>query len=135
MTATPLIETEDFAPTRPPHRRRLAGAALMTDRRPTLLAALLAIVALALAVFAVVTLVRDHPPGDDSVDAGFARDMAVQHAQAVEMAIVVSQRTDDPIIRTIATDVALTQQAQIGTMTGWLDASGPSTTGDVPPPR
>jgi uncharacterized protein (DUF305 family) len=132
MTATPLSGAEDIALTRP-HRRPLGGADLMTDRLPTLLAALLAIVALALAVFAVVTLVRDRPPGDDSVDAGFARDMAVHHGQAVEMAVTVSQRTDDPTLRTIATDIALTQQAQIGMMTGMLDVWELPTTGEDPP--
>lgn len=64
------------------------------------------------------------PPADDSADAGFARDMSDHHAQAVEMSLIVLTRTDDPAIRTLATDILLTQQAQIGMMHGWLDVWG-----------
>jgi uncharacterized protein (DUF305 family) len=60
-------------------------------------------------------------PGDQSIEAGFARDMVVHHAQAVEMAEIVRSRTRDPAILTLATDVVLTQQSQIGRFQGWLD--------------
>jgi uncharacterized protein (DUF305 family) len=63
-------------------------------------------------------------PADDSADAGFARDMADHHAQAVQMALVMVGRTEDPAIRILATDVLLTQQAQVGMMRGWLDVWG-----------
>lgn len=63
-------------------------------------------------------------PGEDSVDAGFARDMAVHHTQAVEMAEIIRQRTTDDELRYLATDIVLTQQAQIGMMGGWLDVWG-----------
>jgi uncharacterized protein (DUF305 family) len=46
--------------------------------------------------------------------------MMVHHAQAVEMAEIVRDRTENPQTRTLATDIALTQQAQIGQMQGWL---------------
>lgn len=105
----------------------------LTDRRTILVAALLAVVALALLGTVALAVLRDQPPGDDSVDAGFARDMAVHHGQAVEMAITVSQRTDDPTLRTVAIDIALTQQAQIGMMTGMLDVWDLPTTGEDPP--
>lgn len=59
-------------------------------------------------------------PGDASADAGFARDMATHHAQAVEMAMIVHSRTDDPEVATLAMDIALTQQSQIGIMRTWL---------------
>ena len=59
-------------------------------------------------------------PGDQSADAGFARDMQVHHAQAVRMAMIVRDRTSDPILRTIAYDIALSQQQQIGQLHGWL---------------
>ncbi|MGH2591562.1 MAG: DUF305 domain-containing protein, partial [Actinomycetota bacterium] len=72
------------------------------------------------AVWSVVLLTR--APGDGSVEAGFARDMADHHAQAVEMAEIVRDRTTDPDIRILATDIALTQQAQIGQLQGWLQA-------------
>ena len=72
-------------------------------------------------------------PDDLSAEAGFARDMSVHHAQAVEMGEIVRQRTQDPAIRTLATDIVLTQQAQIGRLGGWLDAWGLLPTGTEPP--
>lgn len=59
-------------------------------------------------------------PANDSADAGFARDMTDHHAQAVEMALIVWQRSQDPEIQQIAYDIATSQQAQIGMMQGWL---------------
>lgn len=85
------------------------------------------LVSLAVIVLAAVwlgTLVRPEPPGDSSPEAGFARDMLVHHAQAVEMAELARFRTQDPAVRTLATDIALTQQAQIGQVRGWLDVWG-----------
>jgi len=61
-------------------------------------------------------------PGDDSAEAGFARDMSVHHAQAVEMAEIVRDKTESEEVRLMAADMALTQQGQIGRMQGWLDA-------------
>ncbi len=59
-------------------------------------------------------------PGDDSAEAGFARDMMVHHAQAIEMAEIVQGKTESEDIATLAPDIALTQQGQIGQMQGWL---------------
>lgn len=73
------------------------------------------------------------PPGDDSAEAGFARDMAVHHAQAVQMAEIVQRRTQSDEIRLLATDIALTQQGQIGQMQGWLAAWRLPQTGDESP--
>ena len=70
------------------------------------------------------------PPGDDSAEAGFARDMATHHAQAVQMAEIVQRRTESDEIRLLATDIALTQQGQIGQMQGWLAAWRLPQTGD-----
>jgi uncharacterized protein (DUF305 family) len=61
-------------------------------------------------------------PGEGSADIGFARDMITHHAQAVDMATMLRDRTDDPEIRQLALDIMLTQQAQIGQMQGWLAA-------------
>jgi uncharacterized protein (DUF305 family) len=61
-------------------------------------------------------------PTTDSAAAGFLRDMQVHHAQAVEMALLVRDRTDDETIRTIAYDMAVTQASQSGAMFGLLDA-------------
>ncbi|WP_431995895.1 DUF305 domain-containing protein [Streptomyces griseoflavus] len=60
-------------------------------------------------------------PAADSADAGFARDMAVHHQQAVEMSYVVRDRTDDEEVRRLAYDIAQTQANQRGMMLGWLD--------------
>lgn len=59
-------------------------------------------------------------PGTGSPEVGFARDMIVHHANAVEMAILLRDRAGDPEMRTLALDIMLTQQAQIGQMQGWL---------------
>ncbi|MGI5147740.1 DUF305 domain-containing protein [Plantactinospora sp. CA-294935] len=71
-------------------------------------------------------------PGDGSPEAGFARDMSSHHAQAVEMAILAHEKTTDPDVRTLAADIALTQQAQIGIMQTWLTEWGLSPTGRQP---
>lgn len=60
-------------------------------------------------------------PGNDSAEAGFARDMMVHHAQAVEMSEIIRPKTENDRINTLATDITLTQQAQIGQMQGWLN--------------
>ncbi|NEE26328.1 DUF305 domain-containing protein, partial [Streptomyces sp. SID7982] len=53
-------------------------------------------------------------PAADSADAGFARDMAVHHQQAVEMSFLVRDSTGDEEIRTLAYDIANTQANQRG---------------------
>lgn len=70
-------------------------------------------------------------PIEGSADAGFARDMQVHHAQAVEMSFLVMDRSDDPLIRTMALDIATTQQQQVGQMYAWLELWGlPQTSPD-----
>lgn len=71
---------------------------------------------------AILLYTRNSEPGEHSADAGFLRDMSTHHAQAVEMAGIVYQRTEDPEIRTLAYDILTSQQAQIGIMSGWLNA-------------
>jgi uncharacterized protein (DUF305 family) len=71
-------------------------------------------------------------PSDSSPEAGFARDMMVHHAQAVEMAEIVRDKTGSEEIRTLAADIALTQQAQIGQMQGWLQVWDLPPTGTEP---
>lgn len=63
-------------------------------------------------------------PSDRSPEAGFARDMSIHHANAVEMALLLRDQTDDEEMRLLALDIALTQQTQIGQMHGWLDVWG-----------
>ncbi len=61
-------------------------------------------------------------PTADSADAGFARDMAVHHQQAVEMSFIVRDRTDDEAVRRLAYDIINTQANQRGMLLGMLDA-------------
>ena len=63
-------------------------------------------------------------PSERSADVGFARDMSEHHRQAVEMSSLLYDRTDDETMRILAYDILITQQAQIGMMSGWLDAWG-----------
>ena len=67
---------------------------------------------------------RSLGPGSESPEVGFARDMMTHHAQAVDMATLLRDRTDDPALKQFALDIMLTQQAQIGQMRGWLDTWG-----------
>ncbi|GGU78029.1 DUF305 domain-containing protein [Streptomyces filipinensis] len=60
-------------------------------------------------------------PGPESADAGFARDMAVHHQQAVEMSYIVRDRTGNEEVRRLAYDIAQTQANQRGMLLGWLD--------------
>ncbi|KUO13173.1 DUF305 domain-containing protein [Streptomyces sp. DSM 15324] len=72
-------------------------------------------------------------PAADSADAGFARDMAVHHQQAVEMAYIVRDRTTDEEVRRLAYDIAQTQANQRGMLLGWLDLWGlPKVSSDAP---
>jgi uncharacterized protein (DUF305 family) len=59
-------------------------------------------------------------PGDDSIDAGFARDMSVHHAQAVEMGMFAYRLGSSDDIRQLGYDIAASQQWQIGQMQTWL---------------
>ncbi|MFD4572691.1 DUF305 domain-containing protein [Streptomyces sp. NPDC058417] len=63
-------------------------------------------------------------PAAESADAGFARDMAIHHQQAVEMSYIVRDRTKDVDVRRLAYDIAQTQANQRGMMIGWLDLWG-----------
>jgi uncharacterized protein (DUF305 family) len=92
--------------------RRIGAAGLLT-----IVAVLVSVASLALVFF-------DQPPGEDSAEAGFARDMSVHHAQAVELSQIVLDKTEDPAIKNLATDITLTQQSQIGRMQGWLSTWG-----------
>lgn len=97
----------------------------------TLLAALIVLVAVAGALVGRVTW--PSTPDDGSIDAGFARDMSLHHAQAVEMAMMVRDRTTGSDIKVLAYDIALTQQEQVGRMRGWLVSWDLSPTGSRPP--
>jgi len=63
-------------------------------------------------------------PRDNSAEAGFARDMATHHAQAVEMAFVVRDTSTTDELRTLASDIIVTQSTQRGIFMGWLQQWG-----------
>jgi uncharacterized protein (DUF305 family) len=65
-------------------------------------------------------LVRPATPGANSPEVRFSRDMAAHHAQAIDMALIMRDRTSDEQLRFFTLDIVLTQQAQIGQMQGWL---------------
>ncbi|MFI5481055.1 DUF305 domain-containing protein [Streptomyces rubiginosohelvolus] len=108
-----------LAPTRSTRRLVLAGASVL-------------LVALGLVALMVVRPSAASPsgassqsaPAEDSVDAGFARDMAIHHQQAVEMSFIVRDRTDDEDVRRLAYDIINTQANQRGMMLGWLEMWG-----------
>ena len=75
---------------------------------------------------------RESTPTPDSVDAGFARDMATHHLQAVEMANLAPDRSTDQDVRQLAFDIAELQQNQAGRMQGWLSLWGVLPTGGTP---
>jgi uncharacterized protein (DUF305 family) len=101
-------------------------------------AALVLVVVATLAVGALIGALLARQPAitaasDGSVDAGFARDMAAHHAQAVELAVLVRDRSTDEEVRTVALDILLTQQNQIGQMAGWLSTWGLPAAASAPP--
>jgi uncharacterized protein (DUF305 family) len=78
-------------------------------------------------------LTRPGTPGDDSSEAGFARDMSTHHAQAVEMGMIAYQKATLPDVRTLGGDIAITQQGQIGVMSTWLKDWGLDANSSRPP--
>jgi uncharacterized protein (DUF305 family) len=91
------------------------------------------VLALVLGLLIGLTAAARAVPGEHAAETGFARDMIVHHAQAVEMAVLLYDRTEDSTLRTIALDIMLGQQGQIGQMQGWLQRWGRSQAGiDLP---
>ncbi|WP_449406873.1 DUF305 domain-containing protein [Microbacterium maritypicum] len=79
------------------------------------------------------SIILDAPePADASAEAGFARDMQVHHNQGVEIAMIVRDRTEDPSVRLLAYDIAITQAQQSGQLYGWLTEWGLSQVGSEP---
>lgn len=76
---------------------------------------------------------RPEVPGEHSVDVGFLRDMVVHHAQAVTLARLALQRVQNRSLRNLADDVLMSQQREIGIMTGWLEQWGRAPSSPDPP--
>jgi uncharacterized protein (DUF305 family) len=76
---------------------------------------------------------RAATPGEGSAEVGFARDMSRHHQQAVYMAILAVEHGSTSDVRQLGNDIVLVQQAEIGTMTAWLNNWGvPATSGGPP---
>ncbi|GAA2009367.1 DUF305 domain-containing protein [Microbacterium ulmi] len=88
-------------------------------RWPLVVLAVLAAAAVAFAIGRFSTF-GSGASGPNDADAGFARDMQVHHAQAVEMAMELYRKTGDDELRTLAYDIATAQSAQKGEMFDWL---------------
>lgn len=97
----------------------------MTSERRIPLGVLVLLICFVVVIAALIFVMQGQAqPGTDSPEAGFSRDMSVHHAQAVEMAILLYDRSENAELKGVALDMALTQQAQIGQMQGWLSLWG-----------
>jgi uncharacterized protein (DUF305 family) len=63
-------------------------------------------------------------PGTTSAEAGFARDMQVHHQQAVQLSVLVRDRSHNEEVRQLALDIATSQGQQAGQMYAWLASWG-----------
>jgi uncharacterized protein (DUF305 family) len=63
-------------------------------------------------------------PAESGLEVTFARDMMTHHAQAVEMAVLIRDRSTDTELRQVTLDMILTQQNQVGQMFAWLELWG-----------
>lgn len=114
----------DARPERGPARVRLivAGALLV----------LVALVAGVLLGRATAPAGAASAPGPESAEAGFSRDMQTHHNQAVEMSLLLRDRTDDEELRLLALDIATAQAQQAGQMFAWLNVWGVPQTSTEP---
>jgi len=113
----------DAAPAALPTRSALGQAVAGLTGPARVVVAVLVVLALLVGLAVGATLVARPDaatPTDTSVDAGFARDMQAHHAQAVELAVLVRDRSQDDTLRAISLDVLTIQQQQIGQMAAWL---------------
>ncbi|GAA1667936.1 hypothetical protein GCM10009830_12130 [Glycomyces endophyticus] len=88
-------------------------------RRPAVLIAITAVLMLA-AGGAVGWVAGTSTPANDSVEAGFARDMITHHQQAVDMAMYEWQNGSDETMKAVAYDIATAQSAEMGMYRTWL---------------
>lgn len=72
-------------------------------------------------------------PGETSPEAGFARDMATHHAQAVAMSFTIRDKSESAEIGNLAFDIINTQANQRGMFLGWLEQWGLTQSTDLRP--
>jgi uncharacterized protein (DUF305 family) len=113
----------DFEPE--PIGNELAGANEPLLRAPPIQWTFRSVLAIAL-VFAVVgfsigyIVAKPRPPGENSVDVGFMRDMIDHHDQAVAIALYTLASDANGETKAVASDVLLSQRQEIGLMDGIL---------------
>ncbi|GGM44901.1 DUF305 domain-containing protein [Deinococcus arenae] len=81
-------------------------------------------VLLAALAAALLLVPRLTPPAEGSREVRFVREMIQHHTQAIDMATRIRDTTTDAELRTLALDIMLGQQEQIGQMRGWLTLWG-----------
>lgn len=123
-SAEPTATAAEERPERGPARVRLIVAAALL--------VLVAVVAGVLLGRATAPVGAASAPGAESAEAGFARDMQTHHRQAVDMSMMLRDRTDDDELRLLALDIATAQGQQAGQMFAWLNAWGVPQTSTQP---
>jgi uncharacterized protein (DUF305 family) len=101
--------------------------------RRNLLLGLVIVWLLGLAVQIYFLLASPLTPRENSPEVTFTRDMSAHHAQAVEMATLIRDRSTDTELRQLTLDMILTQQNQIGQMQAWLNLWNLPQEGLAPP--
>ncbi|MBX6387726.1 MAG: DUF305 domain-containing protein [Frankia sp.] len=132
--ADTLGADDDLTPPAPPAHDEAAGRPRRFSWRLWAPLALLVAAALVAGGYGLRGLISG-APGNDSVDAGFLRDMSEHHAQAVQMGMLEFSHGEDPDIIAVAQDIALSQQREIGVMSAWLTEWGLPTTAPGEPMR
>ena len=66
-----------------------------------------------------------------SHDVRFMQHMIMHHAQAVEMGVLIPERTETPTIRLMGDRIARSQDSEIAMMQSWLSRRGESTEMDM----
>jgi uncharacterized protein (DUF305 family) len=116
-----------------PGRLFAPGHLLGVGRQRGLLLGTLAIVLALLVGYGAGLIVPSlRAPGDNSPEAGFARDMSTHHAQAVAMAMLAYPKAADAEVKATSYDIALGQEAEIGVMQTWLKDWHLLPTGSLP---
>jgi uncharacterized protein (DUF305 family) len=128
-----LLDERSDAPSAPPIRRRVTRVVVVVIA----LAALVIAVAVGYVWGGSGSSGTAGSPGSAyptarSVDAGFARDMATHHQQAITMATYAERHTDDVGIKALAYDIESNQSVQMGEMIGWVSEWGVSRNTSAP---
>ena len=81
---------------------------------------MLSVASVLAAGIALAMLLASVPPGDDSAEASFARDMIAHHEAAIPMSQAVLERTDEPEVEQLARSIIAAQKTEIENMTSMV---------------